>query len=127
MEKAKVLSNILPQCLTVSPAFKSLMLLRPERKLRKEALPWWRKSRLGSTQLWHLMSCTYDCWELPGFHYATTLSYLRKISEWKRSNVAAVSKENQGNCKLVSSTVVAGRVMKKIFMETISKHMQDRW
>lgn len=31
------------------------------------------------TSLWHLVSCTPKCWELLGFYYVTTLSYLRKI------------------------------------------------
>lgn len=72
------------------------------------------------------MSCTPTCWELLGFHYETTLLTSKDNGGWKRTSVAPLSKENQENCKLVSSILVAGRMMKKIFMETVSKHMQDK-
>lgn len=93
MEKAKVL-NFLPLCLPVKSSLRESRALETREKVEEgrltlvEEVQVREHSNWTSTSLWHLMSCTYRCWELLGFRYETALSYLRKIMVNEREQVS---------------------------------------
>ncbi|GAB0184021.1 mitochondrial enolase superfamily member 1 [Grus japonensis] len=50
--------------------------------------------------------------------------------DWRKENVTPIfkkdKKEEPGNYRLVSLTLIPGKVMEQLIMETISRHMKDK-
>ena len=54
----------------------------------------------------------------------------RVPEDWKEANVTPIFKkgkeEDPGNCSLVSLTLIPGKVMEQLILETISRHSKDK-
>ena len=47
--------------------------------------------------------------------------------DWRKANVTSnFKKEQPGNCRLVSLSLVPGKVMEHLILETISRHVKDK-
>lgn len=52
------------------------------------------------------------------------------LDDWRKSSVSPVfkrgKKEDPGSCRLVSFTSISGKVTEQLFLEVISKYMEEK-
>jgi len=49
------------------------------------------------------------------------------LKDWSKANVTPVfKKEDTGNCRPVSLTLIPGKVVEQLILETISRHVKDK-